>query len=189
MQAELRANVFLALEENASTKETLMKNDELSAFIQVPLGALVMNLVREFLEFFGLDFTLSVFDPETKYGKEYNSIAREKMMAQLNITECKKKNPLLYEIVAQLALRNEEDFTSKTKNERNGDVHQVNHTEATTNSECRLSIPSPGALNVTYVKSKPEETLTPVSIHQGKLDKEEDIDESIDEDLMSNKSG
>lgn len=48
-------------------------------------GSLVACLVREFLEFFQLDFTLSVFDPETAQGKYYNYGGRSKLIKDLQI--------------------------------------------------------------------------------------------------------
>jgi FGFR1 oncogene partner len=41
--------------------------------------------VREFLEFFQLDFTVSVFDPETAQGKYYKYGGRSKLMKDLHI--------------------------------------------------------------------------------------------------------
>lgn len=48
-------------------------------------GSLVASLVREFLEFFQLEFTLSVFDPETAQGKYYTYGGRSKLMKDLHI--------------------------------------------------------------------------------------------------------
>ena len=36
-------------------------------FISYTVGRLVTGLVREFLEYFELDFTIAVFDPETNF--------------------------------------------------------------------------------------------------------------------------
>ena len=73
IKAQLRANVYIALEEgdNVKSKSKLI-NQNLIDFLSTTNGRLVASLVREFLEFFDLDFTLAVFDPETNIGSEVN---------------------------------------------------------------------------------------------------------------------
>lgn len=53
-------------------------------------------MVREFLEYFGLDYTISVYDPETYFGKEYNYVGRNKLCEELGIDSTE---PLLGEIL------------------------------------------------------------------------------------------
>lgn len=53
-------------------------------------------MVREFLEYFGLDYTISVYDPETYIGKEYNYAGRNKLCEELGINS---SEPLLGEIL------------------------------------------------------------------------------------------
>lgn len=60
-------------------------NKHLKEFLSSSEGSLVACLVREFLEFFQLDFTLSVFDPETAQGKYYNYGGRSKLMKDLQL--------------------------------------------------------------------------------------------------------
>ncbi|KAK6633853.1 hypothetical protein RUM44_004460 [Polyplax serrata] len=179
IRAELRANVFLALEENPNTRDTLLKNDALSSFIKIPIGALVLNLIREFLEFFDLDFTLSVFDPETKYGKEYNGVPRDKILKELKMPEDNKSNPLLVEVISRMLNNNNtSDATNKqcstqqrelSDNLQGGDVHNITA--------------SPLPLNTTYVKKSENDSiqLSPVD-----KDSREDTNESIQEEVMSN---
>jgi len=57
----------------------------LKEFLSSDEGSLIACLVREFLEFFQLDFTLSVFDPETVQGKYYKYGGRSKLMKDLHI--------------------------------------------------------------------------------------------------------
>ena len=52
--------------------------------------------MREFLEYFGLNYTVSVFDPETYFGKDYNYKGRHKLSEELGINS---KEPLLGEIL------------------------------------------------------------------------------------------
>ena len=69
IKAQLRANVYIALEEGDSVKnKSKLVNRKLSEYLSTTNGRLVASLVREFLDFFDLDYTLAVFDPETNTG-------------------------------------------------------------------------------------------------------------------------
>ncbi|XP_030064958.1 centrosomal protein 43 isoform X5 [Microcaecilia unicolor] len=67
IKAELRAAVFLALEEQEKIEQnkTPLVNESLKKFLNTKDGRLVSSLIMEFLQFFNLDFTLAVFQPET----------------------------------------------------------------------------------------------------------------------------
>ncbi|XP_061480352.1 centrosomal protein 43 isoform X2 [Rhineura floridana] len=100
IKAELRAAVFLALEEQEKVEnKTPLVNESLKKFLNTKDGRLVASLVAEFLKFFNLDFTLAVFQPEssTLNGLE----ARENLARDLGIIEAKAivDGPLLLEVV------------------------------------------------------------------------------------------
>ncbi|XP_072756163.1 uncharacterized protein [Anoplolepis gracilipes] len=97
IRAELRASVFLALEEQDSVMnpEPLL-NKTVKQYLSNSEGKLLFSLVREFLEYFGLDYTISVYDPETYLGKEYNYAGRNKLCEELGIDSTE---PLLGEIL------------------------------------------------------------------------------------------
>ncbi|XP_011644154.1 FGFR1 oncogene partner-like isoform X1 [Pogonomyrmex barbatus] len=97
IRAELRASVFLALEEQDSVMnpEPLL-NKTVKQYLSNSEGKLLFSLVREFLEYFGLDYTISVYDPETYFGKEYNYVGRNKLCEELGIDSTE---PLLGEIL------------------------------------------------------------------------------------------
>lgn len=61
-------------------------NKALKDFVSMPEGLLAVNLVREFLEYFGLEFTSSVFEPETQAGKDYKHIGRTKLAQELKLS-------------------------------------------------------------------------------------------------------
>ena len=48
-------------------------------------GALVVSLVREFLEFFSLEFSSTVFDPETQAGIDYKYEGRDFLSKELQL--------------------------------------------------------------------------------------------------------
>ncbi|RXN01343.1 hypothetical protein EOD39_7072 [Acipenser ruthenus] len=65
LKAELRAAVFLALEEQEKVEnKTPLFNESLKKFLNTKDGRLVASLLSDFLQFFNLDFTMAVFQPE-----------------------------------------------------------------------------------------------------------------------------
>nr|XP_005993383.1 PREDICTED: FGFR1 oncogene partner isoform X1 [Latimeria chalumnae] len=100
IKAELRAAVFLALEEQEKVEnKTPLVNESLKKFLNTKDGHLVTSLVAEFLQFFNLDFTLSVFQPETNTLGGLES--REDLARTLGIHETEGNNgaPLLLEVM------------------------------------------------------------------------------------------
>ncbi|XP_058802291.1 centrosomal protein 43-like [Phymastichus coffea] len=97
VRAELRASVFLTLEEQESVlNPEQFLNKTVKQYLASFEGKLLFSLVREFLEYFGLDYTISVYDPETYFGKEYNYAGRKKLSEALGINT---KEPLLGELL------------------------------------------------------------------------------------------
>ncbi|KAL1139709.1 hypothetical protein AAG570_006687 [Ranatra chinensis] len=104
-RAEIRASVFLALEEQDVFKDkSPFLNKPLKDYVNTTEGALIISLVREFLEFFNLEFTSMVFDPETHKGIDYKYEGRSKLASDLflNLTDEGKNMPLLDALVRSL---------------------------------------------------------------------------------------
>jgi len=101
IKAQLRAHVYLSLEsEQNKTKKTGHVNSKLADFLLSTNGRLVASLVREFLQFFDLDFSLAVFDPETNIGRDVQYRERTKLSSALGLTELTDPEaPLLSEIM------------------------------------------------------------------------------------------
>ncbi|XP_030064961.1 centrosomal protein 43 isoform X7 [Microcaecilia unicolor] len=100
IKAELRAAVFLALEEQEKIEnKTPLVNESLKKFLNTKDGRLVSSLIMEFLQFFNLDFTLAVFQPETSTSNRPED--RENLANDLGIveTENTKTGPLLLEVI------------------------------------------------------------------------------------------
>ncbi|KAJ7385888.1 FGFR1 oncoprotein partner [Desmophyllum pertusum] len=102
IRAQLRASVFLALEEQEGSEGKIpLVNPDLKKFLST--SRLVTGLVREFLEYFDLDFSIAVFDPETNFSDKYpgrNNLARE---LKLNDVDGTSHTPLLAEVVKRLS--------------------------------------------------------------------------------------
>ncbi|XP_014472120.1 PREDICTED: uncharacterized protein LOC106743097 [Dinoponera quadriceps] len=127
VRAELRASVFLALEEQDSVMnpEPLL-NKTVKQYLSNSEGKLLFCLVREFLEYFGLDCTISVYDPETYFGKEYNYVGRNKLCEELGIDSTE---PLLGEILKN-SINGAFNSTLKSKSSNR---HDETTDEASTN--------------------------------------------------------
>ncbi|NXE77999.1 FR1OP protein, partial [Cochlearius cochlearius] len=100
IKAELRAAVFLALEEQEKVEnKTPLVNESLKSFLGTKDGRLVAGLVAEFLRFFNLDFTLAVFQPESSTLNGLDD--RENLARDLGIIEAEGTvgGPLLLEVV------------------------------------------------------------------------------------------
>ncbi|XP_040614245.1 centrosomal protein 43 isoform X2 [Mesocricetus auratus] len=100
IKAELRAAVFLALEEQEKVEnKTPLVNESLKKFLNTKDGRLVASLVAEFLQFFHLDFTLAVFHPETSTCQGLEG--RENLARDLGIIEAEGTvgGPLLLELI------------------------------------------------------------------------------------------
>lgn len=104
LRAQLSASVFLALEKQEPTQnKTPLLNTKLKDFLNTKDGSLAAGLVREFLEFFNMDFTEVVFDEEsgmsTEYGKR-DILIKELNLAN-NIEDPSKQAPLLSQTLKQ----------------------------------------------------------------------------------------
>ncbi|XP_023562266.1 FGFR1 oncogene partner isoform X3 [Octodon degus] len=102
IKAELRAAVFLALEEQEKVEnKTPLVNESLKKFLNTKDGRLVASLVAEFLQFFNLDFTLAVFQPETSTVRFQGLEGRENLARDLGIIEAEGTvgGPLLLEVI------------------------------------------------------------------------------------------
>ncbi|XP_026146648.1 FGFR1 oncogene partner-like isoform X3 [Carassius auratus] len=100
IKAELRAAVFLALEEQDKVgNKTPLVNENLKKSLNTKDGRLVAGLVTDFLQVFNLDFTLAVFHTEISTLNGLDS--SDTLSKELGISETavNKNTPLLLELV------------------------------------------------------------------------------------------
>ncbi|KAL2082101.1 hypothetical protein ACEWY4_021919 [Coilia grayii] len=64
IKAELRAAVFVALEEQEKQEKAPLENECLKKCLNTKDGRLAASLISDFLQVYNLDFTLAVFQPE-----------------------------------------------------------------------------------------------------------------------------
>ena len=101
IRAELRANVFLALEEQDAAVDANTTNSRLATFLETKEGHQTFCLVREFLQFFHLDYTLAVLEPESNCsatGRKFPT-SREDLKNEFDLVKCDASQPLLVEFL------------------------------------------------------------------------------------------
>lgn len=110
IKAELRSSVYLALENGSSreSKESRLRKsrgqtEKLSGFLENTEGRLALHLVKEFLTFFDLTFTLSVLEPETDAGlsRPCSHRSRQELVELLGLASemVDNKTPLISQII------------------------------------------------------------------------------------------
>ncbi|XP_074846352.1 centrosomal protein 43 isoform X2 [Carettochelys insculpta] len=192
IKAELRAAVFLALEEQEKVEnKTPLVNESLKKFLSTKDGRLVAGLVAEFLQFFNLDFTLAVFQPEssTLNGLE----GRENLAQGLGIIEAEGTvdGPLLLEVVRRCqqkkgssngevaAVMSDMCSSPKSTNGQSG-THPSKVAETT---QSDTSISSGETKNKSSIHFLPNETKIVSQSHNKDLNVKEKSDPAIDDDL------
>ncbi|XP_076852543.1 centrosomal protein 43 isoform X9 [Brachyhypopomus gauderio] len=103
IKAELRAAVFLALEEQDKVEnKTPLVNENLRKCLNTKDGRLVASLITDYLQVFNLDFTIAVFQPEINMLSVLDS--RESLIRELGLSESEwnKSSPLLVELIKRV---------------------------------------------------------------------------------------
>ncbi|XP_054872098.1 FGFR1 oncogene partner isoform X7 [Amphiprion ocellaris] len=100
LKAEMRAAVFLAMEEQDKLEnKTPLINENLKKCLNTKDGRLVASLIVDFLQVFNLDFSLAVFQPEINSLNGLDS--RDLVCRELGLSESElnKNSPVLLELV------------------------------------------------------------------------------------------
>ncbi|XP_005950516.1 FGFR1 oncogene partner isoform X4 [Haplochromis burtoni] len=100
LKAEMRAAVFLAMEEQDKLEDkSPLVNESLKKCLNTKDGRLVASLIVDFLQVFNLDFSLAVFEPEINSAScldGRDQVSRELGLSDLDLN---RKSPLLLELV------------------------------------------------------------------------------------------
>ncbi|KAF7273771.1 hypothetical protein GWI33_013526 [Rhynchophorus ferrugineus] len=121
IRAELRASIFLALEEDIKlNKQQPLQNLRVQSYLETPEGRTMFCLVREFLEFFNLQFTISVYEPESYLDSIYEG--RQKIAKDLGLEHIEEPTvPLLQHLLKIAQTRNKVlDINLNVDNNING---------------------------------------------------------------------
>ena len=120
IRAQLRAAVYTAIDEQEMQKGIHLENPRAARIHETEEGRLLCSLVREYLEFYDLDHTLSVFLPECLQNtSEYEG--RETLASKLQlrsyVDEPSEKSPLLLTLLMK---RDAEAARATAANELSG---------------------------------------------------------------------
>ncbi|NXP84623.1 FR1OP protein, partial [Passerina amoena] len=209
IKAELRAAVFLALEEQEKVENKApLVNESLKSFLGTKDGRLVAGLVAEFLRFFNLDFTLAVFQPESS---TLNGLdGRENLARDLGIMEAEGTagGPLLLEVVrkcqqkktsggGEVILSDSQCPTSKSSDGQSS-AHSIPNkvrlyviksfvTYAAENTQSDTSVSS-GEASKRSIHFLPNETKLDPQLENKDLNTKEKSDPVVDEDDLEGDS-
>ncbi|XP_076127844.1 centrosomal protein 43 isoform X2 [Alosa pseudoharengus] len=97
IKAELRAAVFVALEEQEKQEKPPLENECLKKCLSTKDGRLAASLILDFMQVYNLDFTQAVFQPEINSSVD----GRESVCRDLGVHDgdCSRSSPLLLEVI------------------------------------------------------------------------------------------
>jgi len=112
IRAELRATTFLALEEDLKLRnQEPLKNLKLQAYLETHEGKAMFWLVHEFLDFFNLQFTISVFEPESYLDSIGLYKDRQQIFKELGLHSIKNPRvPLLEQLIKNAQAKDKVDI-------------------------------------------------------------------------------
>ncbi|CAI5684811.1 unnamed protein product [Oreochromis niloticus] len=100
LKAEMRAAVFLAMEEQDKLEnKSPLVNENLTKCLNTKDGRLVASLIMDFLQVFNLDFSLAVFQPEINSASCLDG--RDQVCRELGLSDSdlNRESPLMLELV------------------------------------------------------------------------------------------
>lgn len=121
LKAEMRAAVFLAMEEQDRLEnKTPLVNENLKKCLNSKDGRLVASLIMDFLQVFNLDFSLAVFQPEINSLNGLDS--RDLVCRDLGLSESElnRNSPLLLELVRRG--RHKDKTSVSTEGDRSANI-------------------------------------------------------------------
>ncbi|XP_041952426.1 FGFR1 oncogene partner isoform X5 [Alosa sapidissima] len=97
IKAELRAAVFVALEEQEKQEKPPLENECLKKCLSTKDGRLAASLILDFMQVYNLDFTQAVFQPEINSSVD----GRESVCRDLGVHDgdSSRSSPLLLEVI------------------------------------------------------------------------------------------
>ncbi|CAI2378610.1 unnamed protein product [Moneuplotes crassus] len=102
IRAKLRSSVFKVIDSNdPAHKEKAMhwENSLAQKVLETTESALAADLIREYLEFYRLDYTLSIMIPEANLKQD--PLDREQLVRKAEVDQATDKEPLLVQILKE----------------------------------------------------------------------------------------
>lgn len=205
LQAQMRAAVYFALDPNniaeksKSTNSTPYSNSKLSSFLQTKNGQVSVEVIREFLQFFGLESTDKVFTAEIAL-KNKEAPNRKEIANELRVPS-NSSNPLLEDMVQTLqstsgskGLRQAEHRSPMPANDADMQrVHDITErirnlhrsgSASPTDSMIKMSS-SKASAKEREPSTKEESRFSPPSTNQSEPYSDDFDDDQISEDIVS----
>lgn len=146
-------------------------NQTINNFLEKSYGKLLFFLVSDFLEYFNLHYTQSVFKSEAFIQDDLSNINRTEILHKLNLEESEESQPILYNLILN---------TQGNSKQNNSDSCQLNENEKSTVENVT---PKPITEIRTTVKSAQNKTFTVLDTNFSYSSAEESIEPSIVEEL------
>ncbi|XP_074034766.1 centrosomal protein 43-like [Leptinotarsa decemlineata] len=100
IKAQLCASIFLALDEDEKVSRLKPSlNNKITNFLETEEGRGMFCVVHEFLEFFNMNFTLSVYQSESYCGDKYKYEDSQKLKDKLRLENISNTSPLLFHLL------------------------------------------------------------------------------------------
>ena len=116
IRALLRANIFLAFEDE---RENLKQNVNLDNVLKFPEGLLALSVVHEFLEFCCLKNTLFVYKSESRQGNEYKYEGKKKLAEKMNLPKSDNiKEPILFTLLKNMLKQHPKKYFDPNANSK-----------------------------------------------------------------------
>ena len=105
LRAQLRARVFKAIEKNAepAAKQAAgfqWQNPAAQKVLETEEARLVAHMIKEYLDFYRMEYTLSVYVPEAALSNQ-ESLSREELQRKAGL-QSQTQTPLLVQMLKQL---------------------------------------------------------------------------------------
>ncbi|XP_069956469.1 centrosomal protein 43 [Cherax quadricarinatus] len=169
IQAQLRASVFLALEDEFKDKNIPLVSTSARKLLGTPEGATAAALIQDFLQCLGLEFSLAVFAPESGHSTVWSFPGTEALTSNLSLrTEKDHKTPLLMELLRERkssVISHTENNSSEVKpalnrNKEHSQLPVLNgvlpHSHATSSSQLLKTQPESNPSNISLKNGEPD---------------------------------
>lgn len=114
------------------TKSECVMNEKIKTYTESVEGKAMFCIVREFLEFFDLGFTISVYEPESCMGARYNFNGKFGILKDLGLSEPDENSqgPLLLHLIRLVQLNNNTLSKSNSGHNENDKYSETNITDS-----------------------------------------------------------
>nr|CAH7746776.1 unnamed protein product [Callosobruchus chinensis] len=201
IRAQLRASIVLALDEDPeiSCRQPMM-NNRVKHFLGTAEGRVMFGIVHEFLEFFSLYSTLSVYQAESYFHNNNNYKGRDKLIEDLGLSSNDESNPILFHLIKIAQVHLNSDILNSNVTNLSSAHSEIDKTktessiqEEKESSEVEVMNEQNGNLNATYcinklrLSSESTKMNTSESLMNGNNSLAEiDEEESISDDCKNN---